>query len=258
MWLAQISDMHVTREGEGTDYGGDTGRALARCLRHMASIAPAPAAVIASGDLANDGTAEQYARLRSLLAGLPVPVYVIPGNHDRRDALRAAFRDQQYLPESGALCYAVACGPLQLIALDTLVEGEEGGQLDAAQLDWLSATLARLAGSPTIVVMHHPPVRTGIASMDAIALDAESATRFGAIVERSPQMVRILCGHVHRDLHAHWRGIGVSVCPSTAFQTSLAFIPAPFAADCSQPSAYFAHHWNGSELVTHSVSVPGE
>lgn len=256
MWLAQISDMHVTREGEGTDYGGDTGPALARCLLHMASINPAPAALIASGDLTNVGAAEEYARLRSLLCASTMPVYVIPGNHDRRNALRAAFSDHDYLPEAGALRYAVTCGSVQLVALDTLVEGEEGGRLDAPQLRWLSDTLARSIGLPTVVIMHHPPVRTGIASMDAIALDATSATALGDIVERSPHVVRIVCGHVHRDLHTRWRGATVSVCPSTAFQTSLAFAAAPFAADESQPSAYFAHHWDGAELVTHTVNVP--
>lgn len=258
MWIAQISDMHITREGEGTGYSGDTGPALARCLRHISAMEPVPAAIIASGDLANEGTAEEYARLRSLLDALPMPVYVIPGNHDCRDTLRAAFIDHEYVPDSGSLCYAVTCGGLRLIALDTLVEGEEGGRLDAAQLDWLSQTLARCAGLPTIVVMHHPPVRTGIPSMDAIALDSRSASSFGDIVERSPHIVRIVCGHVHRGAHALWRGAAVSICPSTAFQTSLAFAAAPFAADDSQPSAYFGHYWNGSELVTHTVNVPRE
>jgi 3',5'-cyclic AMP phosphodiesterase CpdA len=258
MWIAQISDMHITREGEGTRYSGDTGPALARCLRHISVMEPAPAAIIASGDLANEGTAEQYARLRSLLDVLPMPVYVIPGNHDCRDTLRAAFFDHDYVPESGSLSYAVTCGALRLIALDTLVEGEDGGHLDAAQLEGLSLTLAQCAGLPTVVVMHHPPVRTGIASMDAIALDAASASSLGDIVERSPHIVRIVCGHVHRGAHTPWRGATVSICPSTAFQTSLAFAAAPFAADESQPSAYFGHYWNGSELVTHTINVPRE
>lgn len=255
MWFAQISDMHVTRQGEGTDYSGDTGPLLARCVRDIAAIHPAPAALVASGDLVNEGAPDQYARLRSLLGALPMPVYVIPGNHDRREALREAFRDYDYVPSSGALCYAVACGELQLAALDTLAEGEEGGRLDALQLSWLADTLARSAGVPTVIVMHHPPCRTGIPSMDDIALDGASAAKLADIVDRNPHVLRIVCGHVHRDLHAKWRSVTVSVCPSTAFQTSLSFTAAPFVADRSQPSAYFAHHWNGSELVTHTVNV---
>jgi len=256
MWFAQISDMHVTAEGRGTAYTGDTGPPLARCLSDICSIDQPPAAVIASGDLTNEGTAEEYARLCRLLGAVHVPLYVIPGNHDRREALRSAFSGEGYLPASGALCYTVVCGELRLIALDTLVEGEDGGSLDAGQLDWLADTLKR-SSVPTVVVMHHPPCRTGIAGMDSIALDARSADTLGELVRRSPHIARIVCGHVHRDLHASWCGVAVSVCPSTAFQTSLSFEGAPFAADPSQPSAYFAHYWTGAQLVTHTVSVAG-
>jgi 3',5'-cyclic AMP phosphodiesterase CpdA len=256
MWFAQISDLHITREGGVTDYSGDTAPSLARCVDDILRAHPRPAAVIASGDLANEGSAAEYARLVSLLGRLDMPVYVIPGNHDRREALRIAFADRGYLPPSGPLNYAVKCGDVQIVALDTLVEGEEGGRLDDAQLAWLPATLSASVAVPTVIVMHHPPVRTGIPAMDDIALDAQSAEKLGAIVERSPHVKRILCGHVHRDLHADWRGKLVSVCPSTAFQTSLSFEQAPFAADSSQPSAYFAHYWNGADLVTHTVNVP--
>lgn len=257
MWFAQISDLHIVSDGGTTHYSGDTAPSLARCIEHILSFYPRPAAVVASGDLVNGGSAVEYARLISLLGRLDMPVYVIPGNHDRREALRAAFADRGYLPLSGPLHYTVKCGDVQLVALDTLVEGEEGGRLDDAQFVWLAATLAGVK-APTVIVMHHPPMRTGIASMDGIALDTRSAEKLGCIVERSPHVKRILCGHVHRDLHADWRGRTVSVCPSTAFQASLRFVAAPFAADFSQAAAYFAHHWDGQNLATHSVNVPGK
>ncbi|MGE5523703.1 MAG: phosphodiesterase [Rhodospirillaceae bacterium] len=257
MWFAQISDLHITREGGTTHYSGDTAPSLARCIDDILRVYPRPAAVVASGDLVNEGSAAEYVRLISLLGRLDVPVYVIPGNHDRREALRIAFADRGYLPLSGPLHYVVKCGDVLIVALDTLVEGEEGGRLDDAQLAWLAATLAASDPAPAVIVMHHPPMPTGIPSMDEIALDTRSAEKLGCIVERNANVKRIVCGHVHRDLHADWRGKTVSVCPSTAFQTSLRFVAASFIGDFSQPAAYFAHHWDGQNLATHTVNVPG-
>jgi hypothetical protein len=53
---------------------------------------------------------------------LSMPVFVIPGNHDAREPLRAAFRADGYLSADGHLHYAVEDYPLRLVALDTLVD----------------------------------------------------------------------------------------------------------------------------------------
>ena len=56
-----------------------------------------------------------------------MPVFVIPGNHDAREPLRAAFGGDGYLPADGFLQYAIEDYPLRLVALDTLIPGEGGG-----------------------------------------------------------------------------------------------------------------------------------
>ena len=59
-----------------------------------------------------------------LLAPLPMPVYVIPGNHDARDPLRRVFGIDGYLPREGPyLHYVVEHYPVRLVGLDTLVPG---------------------------------------------------------------------------------------------------------------------------------------
>lgn len=255
MLLAQISDSHVTLPDAVTDYGGDTGPGLSRCVEELARMRPSPQAVIASGDLVNEGTVQEYARFKHLLAGLTMPVFVIPGNHDRRDALRAALRDHRYLPQSGPVCYAVEDWDMRLIALDTVLEGEEGGALDTGQLEWLDATLSADRARPTMIVMHHPPFRTGIGRMDEIALDSGSAARLGDIVERHPQIERIACGHVHRAAQVRWRGTLVSLCPSTAFQARVNLGPEGEFAPTGEPPGYQMHYWNGEQLVTYSIFV---
>jgi len=73
-------------------------------------------------------------------------VFMIPGNHDARDAMRAAFPEHRYLPADGFLQYTVEGLPVRLIALDTLVEGKGHGELCDERLDWLEARLAEATG----------------------------------------------------------------------------------------------------------------
>ena len=88
------------------------------------ALDPRPDVVLATGDLVEGGKPEEYALLRLLLAPLAMPVHLIPGNHDARDALREAFADHAYLPPTGFLHYTIETLPVRLIALDTLVPGK--------------------------------------------------------------------------------------------------------------------------------------
>jgi len=121
MLIAQISDMHVKPPGEMLYKRIDTAGFLERAVAHILALYPQPDVVLATGDLVDGGKAEEYTLLRRLLAPLPMPVYLIPGNHDARDAMREVFPDHAYLPKSGFLQYTVEDLPVRLIALDTLV-----------------------------------------------------------------------------------------------------------------------------------------
>ena len=93
MLLCQISDPHIVREGT-LAYGRiDTPRMLERCVTKILALPRRPDMVVATGDLTDHAVAEEYAVLRKLLAPLAtqVPVYLAVGNHDDRDALRAAI-----------------------------------------------------------------------------------------------------------------------------------------------------------------------
>src|SRR3954451_23576679 len=88
--LAQISDLHIVQHGETLSRIIDTATHLKKAVARINHLTPQPDAVLITGDLTNDGTEEQYQHLRELLAPLKVPFYVIPGNHDDREAMRAA------------------------------------------------------------------------------------------------------------------------------------------------------------------------
>ena len=57
-----------------------------RAFRAVARLTPRPDVVVITGDLTECGLDAEYANLSHLLRKfLPMPVFVIPGNHDRRE-----------------------------------------------------------------------------------------------------------------------------------------------------------------------------
>src|SRR3989442_223519 len=98
----QISDLHVKAPARLSYRVVNCAAMLARCVAEILRLPQRPDLVLATGDLTDSGRAEEYAHLRALLAPLPMPVYFIPGNHDERGALRAAFPEHAYLPQPGA------------------------------------------------------------------------------------------------------------------------------------------------------------
>src|SRR5215472_8649317 len=142
MLICQISDLHVRAPGELAYRRVDTARFVRRCVSHILAQRPLPDVVVVTGDLVDRGQPEEYEHLVSLLAPLSMPVYVIPGNHDERNALRSAFPAHRYLHGAGEfLHYAVPLGPICLIGLDTVIPGEGGGLLCADRLRWLEKQL---------------------------------------------------------------------------------------------------------------------
>src|SRR5437763_14417750 len=138
MLICQLSDLHVRPPGELAYRRVDTAAFVRRCVSHIAHLAPRPDAIVITGDIADRGLPEEYAHALTLLEALTMPIYVIPGNHDDRAALRRAFAEHPYLRDAADfLQYTAEIGPIRVIALDTLVPGEGGGMLCAQRLDWL-------------------------------------------------------------------------------------------------------------------------
>ncbi|WP_448949991.1 phosphodiesterase [Labrys neptuniae] len=249
MLIAQITDFHILAQGL---LGGriDTRDYARRAIAHVKAMPVQPSLILVTGDLADTGSDEEYRIVRALLDEIEAPVYVIPGNHDRRDRPRQAFGDLAYMPETGFIHYVVDGLPLRLIGLDTLVEGEGHGALCATRLDWLEARLQE-SKAPAVIFMHHPPGPFGVPALDSIGL-REGAERFADLVSRFSNVERILCGHVHRPISFRFAGTMVTTIPSTAHQLALALGPAEDLQVIMEPPAIGLHRWlPGSGLVSH-------
>jgi 3',5'-cyclic AMP phosphodiesterase CpdA len=256
MLIAQITDLHVSTPGSVSDRHFRTAAHLERAVAHLNTLAPRPDLVLATGDLVERGEPAEYVRLRAILDGLAMPLYVIPGNHDAREPLARAFADGGYLPRDGFLHYTVEGWPVRLVALDTLVPGAAGGRLCTERLAWLDARLAEDRTRPTLVFMHHPPFLTGMRAMDAMGLEGKA--ELADVIGRHPQVEGLLCGHLHRAITRRFARTVAATCPATAHQLALDLGPTPRVSVVMEPPACMLHLWLGAEagLVSH-VSVIG-
>jgi 3',5'-cyclic AMP phosphodiesterase CpdA len=256
MLIAQLTDLHVCAVGQACNRVSETNMFAVRAFRSVAAMKPAPDVVLITGDLTESGMPAEYANLSALLRQhLSMPVYVIPGNHDRRDNFR---RDLAYLRGVTAdpefVQYAVEDYPVRLIMLDTVVFGAGHGELRDSQLAWLDRTLAAVPDKPTMIGMHHPPFGCGIAHMDKIALREPAA--FAAVIARHPQVRRIVCGHHHRPIFTTVGQAVVSIAPSVAHQVELAFDPSDKGSFRFEPPAFHLHRWTHEDgIVTHMAYV---
>lgn len=254
MLIAHISDFHVTTLGSKVLGRIDTNGHLAAAVVHLNRLTPRPDLVVMTGDLVNDGRAEEYAALARLLEPLAIPLRAIPGNHDDRAGLRTLFGSQGWLPLDGPfLHYAETFGPLRLIALDSIVPGRPEGRLCPERLAWIEARLAEAEREapeqPILVMMHHPPMPSGIGHMDAMrCLDGEGLAR---VLAGHSKVERILCGHLHRPMTARWAGTVVCVAASTAHHVALDLDDHTPARWTREPPTVALHQWAPDGLVTH-------
>jgi len=238
MLIAQITDMHVKPRGEMLSGALDSYANLARTIERVNGWEPRPDLLVATGDLTADGRPEEYAALRELLNGVRMPYLLIPGNHDDREILRTAFADQPW--EDGPfLLYAVDDWPLRIVALDTQIPGRHQGSVCAERCRWLDETLSAQPESPTIVMMHHPPFATGIGHLDRMGLVDPDG--IGAVVAKHGQIVRILCGHIHRPITTVFAGVPASIAPATSFQIQLKLDESKGIAWTREPPAFQLH-----------------
>jgi Icc protein len=242
--LIQLSDPHI-----GADWAdGDPVAGLAAAVASVRSLPFQPDAVLVSGDLADHAGDAEYEQVRDLLAPLAVPLHVLPGNHDDRSALHRHFG----VPgaDGEPVQYAVDLGALRLVVLDTTRPGEDPGALDAARLAWLDATLAAAQEAPTLLAMHHPPFRTGAPAWDELGLPDADRLALADVLERHPQVRRLVAGHVHRAITAELAGRVVMSVPSTYVQARLDFTSdtIQLAAD---PAGFGVHAVVDGELVSH-------
>lgn len=253
MLIAHISDLHVMVPGELAYGKVDTGPMVESAIAHLKKRSPD--IVVITGDLVHQVKPAEYQRLKTLLDSLPMPVYLMPGNHDSRDLIRETFVEHTYLPPTGYLQYVVETEALRLMMLDTNVPGEGRGELDEQRLAWLDQQLCDRPHQPTLLFMHHPPFTTGIDLMDGYSLSG--LDKLERIVRKYDCIERIGCGHIHRPIQKRWAGTLAYTVPSPVHQVSLDLDSTTESATfVMEPPAYQLHLWSErTGLVSHTQYI---
>jgi len=251
--IAHVTDLHI---GFDEDNPHELNvRRLNLVIDQLMAMRPKPLALIASGDLTDKGDVDSYRHMVALVGRWDAPVIWAVGNHDDRTNFRIVLPS---LPDDGHgfVQYETEVGGLRVIVLDTLDPGRHGGMMCAKRIGWLEARLAEKKRLPTVIVLHHPPVDTGIDWMSALSGE-RWVRRLEKAIAPAKQVVGILAGHVHRNMAATFAGKPLTVVSSTAPPLALDLD----GIDPSDPDdrplilgdapAFGLHYWNGERLLSH-------
>jgi 3',5'-cyclic-AMP phosphodiesterase len=256
MLIAQLSDLHVRPAGELYKGVADSNGMLRQAIEHVQSLDQTPDLVLLTGDLVDEGHPEEYQSAVALLSALKIPYRLLPGNHDDRTHLRAAFGSHLYLGDEGPINYCVDDYPVRIVALDSSVPMRHHGHLDDESLSWLRDCLAADRHKPTIIVLHHPPFSCGVPYLDRYRYFAAEA--LAEIIAASGNIEAVLCGHVHRAMMRRWAGTVIIACPSTTTEIALQFRADARPQSFLAPPACMLHLWSPQQgLISHLSHIGG-
>jgi 3',5'-cyclic AMP phosphodiesterase CpdA len=254
--ILQLSDTHIVSAGERAYGVVDTATALADGVAAIKQIAPQLGtidAIVVTGDLTDFGKPDEYARFLDLTRNLPAPVFAVPGNHDRREPMRAAFSSRTWMPSDGPIQWLLALDDFAIIGLDTLVEGQGSGALCTQGLTFLKAALDGLSPKPVMIAVHHPPFLTGIPTMDAQGFDNRDALL--SMLGDYDGEVQIICGHVHRMVVSRLGAIPAVIAPGTSHAVKMEFRAEEPNSLMLEPPGMLLHRWIGSGFQSHLVHL---
>lgn len=222
--VVHLSDTHLLAGGAPLGGRADTVAALAQAVRQLERLGSGIDAIVVTGDVADLGEPDAYARARAALEPLAASsgaelVWVV-GNHDEREPFRAGLLDETGGDEP--VHRVVERNGLRIISFDVSVPGWHHGAVDAEAAAWLSAALAEPAPHGTLLALHHAPISTPLAVMDVLELQGQD--RLAHALTGSDVRL-ILGGHLHYPTNGVFAGIPVAVAGATAYTMDLSAPP---------------------------------
>jgi Icc protein len=219
-FLLHLSDPHLLG-GPDPLYGAvDSEARLIQLFEEVRASGARPEAVIFTGDLADQGEPEAYAKLRAIAEpackAMGAQVIWAMGNHDDRANFRKGLLDQ--VGDDSPVDHSYDLNGLRVIVLDTSVPGFHHGEISDDQLEWLKSELETPAPDGTILALHHPPVPSVLDLAVLVELRGQPAL---ATVLRRSDVRTILAGHLHYSTTASFAGIPVSVASASCYTQDL-------------------------------------
>jgi len=213
--IVWITDLHQTVSGmvEGVNSAARLEQVIAQINRWHGDAA----CCVASGDLGDTGSAEEYAALAARLEPLRPPFLPMIGNHDRRENLLAGIEFPAKMQPGYAQYRYDLAGNVTLLCLDTNMPGSDAGLLDSTRLNWLAEELRQSTDRRVLVFAHHPPGPLGLGPLDDMPLLDHQP--FLDVLRAAPQVEHLFVGHVHRPVSGVISGVPFTALRSIAHQT---------------------------------------
>ncbi|MEU8931382.1 metallophosphoesterase [Streptomyces sp. NPDC048409] len=236
MRILHLSDTHLNRTGTPDRRGVDATASLRLMLDELSGLTGFDVVVV-TGDLADDGAAEAYTTLRTLVGRYArdrdIPVLCTTGNHDERAAFAEVLgsghldadgtdRAEQVFG-AGERAAVSTVGGWRFVTLDSLVPGKVYGRLGASQLDWLREVLRTPAEHGTVLAFHHPPFALDL-SVTQPAFGLRDPGDLAAAI-RGGDVRMILNGHYHLQLFGLLESVPVWVTPGVVNRIDLTVAP---------------------------------
>ena len=186
--LVQITDIHLLKDENAELYGVDTADTLRRVVKVIANLEPAVDCVIATGDLAEDGKAETYQRLKHLLEPLDKQVYCLPGNHDDISEMQNELNDNNihFVGKHQQDDWG-------FIFLNSQVMEQSHGFINAAEMQRLEAELVRMDNLNVIIALHHTPID----SCGSTGCHLHNVDEFRDLISNFSNVKAVVAGHTH-------------------------------------------------------------
>ena len=134
--LLQITDTHLFSDREKDLLGIKTVKSFEAVVQHAAKYSPLCHAVLSTGDLSQDHSAQSYSDFSTQIKALNMPCYWLPGNHDMQEVMLPSL-----LKEGLAQTRLIISDFWQIILLDSQIAGVPHGRLSDQQLDFLQQAL---------------------------------------------------------------------------------------------------------------------
>lgn len=250
--LIQLSDPHILPAGTLMHDVVDTTANLTAALDAVEAAALPVSAFLLTGDLTDNGDPSAYRRLRGLVEPLAnrmrAEVVYVMGNHDERTAFHVELLDAE--PSTVEHDAVHTIDGLRVAVLDTSEPGRHDGHLTAEQLERLGRELATSAPRGTVLVCHHPPLRSPVPSVDLLRLrNADDL----ADVLAGTDVRLVVTGHAHHAGAGTLAGVPVWVGPALAY--GVAPVPPRGRLRAAADSAFTRIDVFGDQVVATAVPV---
>jgi 3',5'-cyclic AMP phosphodiesterase CpdA len=216
MKIIQLSDLHLIGNKNKSLYGIDPNFRLKKALKSIEKNHSDAKFIVITGDLTDNASIQSYKFLAEIIKNCTIPIYVIVGNHDKRDVFAKYFG---HLVNEGFIQFTKKIENKVHIFLDTLVENKSYGELCSSRMAWLKDRLDESTEDLVYIYMHHHPIDSGLYEMDNMA-NFKSSKEFWDLLKKYQNVKHISFGHLHRIMHSSKQNISLHSTRSTAFQVA--------------------------------------